>query len=251
MLNVYVDETGERSNGEKQGNSLIFGMAAVLVTPASDKELQLAIGAMRLKFGIPDNVVMSSKKHLRTEDRRRFAANLLSEIKDIRVVFVYALKSEISGNYIQDKTLFYNYVAMQTYKRILWAARDWKGASELVRVAFGHVRGHDHETTQAYLRSQIPLQPKVPGQMAFGIKWVSASKYISSQAADIYASFIGKLLDPVNTESFHLELFEKIWPQIRKGPFGCASNLGVMSMPQDVYFINSPWNFCLHCREKR
>jgi Protein of unknown function (DUF3800) len=249
VLNVYIDETGDRSNGAKPGNSTVFGMAAILATPESDKVLQAAILKMRAEFGIPDNVVMSSKKHLKSEERRRYAADLLSTIEDIRVVYVYAVKNEISGRYLQNPTLFYNYVAMQTYMRCLWAARNWRGPSEKTRFAFGHVKGHNHESTHSYLMSQAPRKSTIPTHMAVEVKWVSSSKYLSSQAADIYASFLGKLLDPTNTEPYHRELFKQIWEQIRKNNVGCANNLGILSMPRDELFKSQEWNFCLHCQE--
>lgn len=250
-MHAYIDETGDRSNGNRTGNSLIFGMAAIIVTPEGDREVQEAINHLREKFRIPADIPLSSKKHLRKEEKRRYAADTLSKITGLRVIYTYAVKSEITGNFREDKTLFYNWVAMQTYKRVLWAARNWKGSGEKIQTHFGHVKDHDHQTTRDYFETQLPLESKVPSHMSNGVDWVSATTYTASQAADIYASFIGKILDPKNKEPYHLELFQKIWPQIRKDDSGCPINLGVMSLPRNELFAKSAMNFCQHCALKR
>jgi hypothetical protein len=250
VLYAYVDETGDRTPGANQGNSAIFGMAAVLTTETSDALLRDALIGLKKEFGIPDSTVMTAKRHLKSDKRRLRAAEVLGSIPDLKVIFCYATKSEVTGNYTQNATVFYNWVAMQTYKRILWAARDWRGRNEKIRSSFGHVKGHDHEATDRYFERQIPLENRVPSHMEAKLRWVSASTYEAMQAADIYASFLWKLAEFERPDRSHFEVMAKVWHQIRTDSKGCPVSLGILSMPNDQIFLNAGWNNCPHCGQK-
>lgn len=250
MLYAYVDETGDRTPGSSQGNSAIFGMAAVLTTETSDVQMREALRGLKSEFGIPETTVLTAKKHLKSEKRRLRAAEVLGSIPNVKVIFCYASKSKVTGNYTKDSTVFYNYVAMQTYKRILWAARDWRGRGEKIRTSFGHVKWHDHEATTQYFDWQIPLETRVPSHMEAKLGWVSASTYELMQAADIYASFLWKLTEYENSEEHHFVVMSKVWHQIRTDSKGCPINLGILSMPNDQIFLNAGWNNCPHCGQK-
>lgn len=250
MLYAYIDETGDRGLVEKSGSSPIFGMAAIITTKESGKAVQEAILHLRDKFKIPENQVMSSKKNVKTHSRRIYAAQVLSEIKDVRVIYVYCQKSEVTGNYTQDRDAFYNYVALKTYKNILWAARNWKGTEEGIQTAFGHVKHHDTKRTADYFDFTLQFENKVPSEMEKKLHWVHASTYLESQAADLYGCFLKNAIWPDefgNIESKYLEL---IWHQIRKGDKNCPIPLGLMSMPTNELAAKADWNICPHCKKK-
>jgi hypothetical protein len=243
---TYIDETGDR--GQKPGASPIFGMAAVLVDDRSAAELRLAVKQLRHDFQVPSDKVMSWKDHAKTHDRRKRAAQVLGAVGGLRTCYVYAIKSELSpGSYRGDPQRFYNYVAYKTYKSTLWAARSWKGPNGRVWTRFGHVRGHDHETTAAYIGKQAPADSKVPHHMEQGVRWVSADRYLESQAADLYGGFLKAAVWPDGafgyTEPSYLL---SIWHQIRNSG-ECVIPLGLMSMPGRSLVRHNLWFPCKDC----
>lgn len=242
---VYVDETGDPgAPGPESKASPIFGMACLLVPEARQVALRDAIQRLRDDFNIPDSSVFSWKSHLATHEKRKHAAAVLGAVSDIRVLYVYADKSAITGQYVQERGLFYNYVAGKAYKSILWAARNWAGGSAKVHTRFGHVRGFDHGTTKAYFERVLTPDSKVPTWLEAGLKWVSATQYRESEAADIYAGFMKAAVWPDAFGAIEGGYLMKIWHQVRVGPDGCRIPLGFMSMPSNEVARQLEWWSC-------
>lgn len=251
MLHAYIDETGDRGLPSKPGSSPIFGMAAILLTDDSAKAVRLAIDQLRSDFGVAPGQVMSWKDHLKTHARRKHAAQVLSAITDVRLIYVYCQKDQVAGTYTTNRELFYNYVALKLYRNILWAARNWKGAKEGIQTRFGHVRGHDHQTTESYFKFELQFESKVPSQMERGLRWVSADQYRESQAADLYAGFLKAAVWPDEFGNVEGQYLQIVWPQIRKGDNDCPIPLGFMSMPENNLASEWPWWPCVHCAAKQ
>lgn len=248
-VHVYIDETGDR--GCAPNSSPIFGMAAVLLDDCGQHELRAAVDRLRVDFKVPAGKVMSWKEHVKTHDRRRHAAEVLGQTTDIQICYVYSVKSALrAGSYLNDPQRFYNYVAYKTYKSVLWAARAWKGAGVRVWTRFGHVRGHDHRTTESYVKSQAAADPKVPHEIEQGLRWVSANTYRESQAADLYGGFLKAALWP-DGEFGYVEpaYLLRIWHQLRNSD-SCAIPLGIMSMPNGDLLTGEQWFPCVDCARK-
>jgi hypothetical protein len=223
-------------------------MAAVLLDEAGAADARGALEGLRNDFRLADGSVMSWKEHVKTHDRRRRAAEVLGGVSGLRVCYVYALKSALrSGSYLDDPERFYNYVALKVYKSALWAARSWKGPHAQVWTRFGHVRRHDHRSTERYIRRESTLDRKVPDGMEQGLRWVSADRYAESQAADIYAGFMQAALWPHGEFGYVEPVYLlSVWHQIRNSDT-CAIPLGIMSMPDRRLIRKNPWFPCTQC----
>lgn len=249
-LFAYVDETGDR--GLSRNASPVFGMAAVLVDDAGTTELQQAIRDIRRTFSVPEGKVMSWKNHVKTHDHRRLAAARLGQVTSIRVMYVYCRKADLKpAAFNGDRALFYNYIALKMYKSILWAARNWHGGNARLWTRFGHVRHHDHEATRDYILREVIPDPKVPHRLEQGLRWVSADRYLESQAADLYGGFLKAAVWPSGrfnlTEPAYLH---SIWHQIRNSDT-CAVPLGIMSSPSNETTTSEPWFPCADCLKKQ
>ncbi|WP_231500128.1 DUF3800 domain-containing protein [Saccharothrix sp. NRRL B-16314] len=244
---VYIDETGDRGGSLK--SSPIFGMAAVLLDEAGQHELRAAVDRLRLDFAVPANKVMSWKEHVKTHDRRRHAAEVLRNVNGLRLCYVYSVKSALAAeSYLNDAQRFYNYVAYKIYKSVLWAARDWKGPGVRVWTRFGHVKGHDHRTTDEYIKLQAAADPTVPHELEQGLRWVSANTYRESQAADLYGGFLKAALWPAGEFGYVEPAYLlRVWPQLRNSAV-CAIPLGIMSMPGHELLQREEWFPCAQCR---
>lgn len=248
-LFAYIDETGDRGAGSS--SSPIFGMAGVLVDDDGGIALRAAVAQLRRDLNVPSGCVMSWKEHAKRHELRRRAADVLSEVPNMRVLYLYAKKSELRcGSYLEDPQRFYNFVAFRMYKSVLWAARNWKGSSARVWTRFGHVRGHDHTATKSYILREAHFDDRVPSHMEQGLKWVSANQYDESQAADLLGGFLKAAIWPEGrfgyTEPSYLL---KVWPRIRNSDT-CAIPLGIMSMPHDQVLTEEPWFPCGHCQKR-
>jgi len=245
---TYIDETGDRGQGPT--SSPIFGMAAVLVDDNAATALRLAVEQLRRDLQVPVNSVMSWKNNAKTHDRRKRVAELLGSVGGLRVCYVYVVKSALyPDSYLSHPQRFYNYVAYKTYKSTLWAARNWKGSSARVWTRFGHVRGHDHTTTTRYIARTAAIDPTVPHHLEQGRRWVSADRYLESQAADMYGGFLKSAVWPDGqfgyTEPSYLL---SIWHQIRNSN-DCVIPLGLMSMPDNSLVRQNAWFPCKHCEK--
>lgn len=247
---VYVDETGDRGASPK--SSPIFGMAAIIVDDGGAVATREAVKVLREDFKVPADRVMSWKDHVKTHDRRRRAAEVLGGVRGLKVCYVYAVKSQLrQGTYRDQPQVFYNFIALKTYKSALWAVRNWKGSRAKVWTRFGHVRGHDHRTTEDYIRREASVDPKVPFEMEQGLRWVSSDRYLESQAADLFGGFLKAALWP-DGEFGYVEpsYLLTIWHKIRNSE-QCAIPLGLMSMPDNSLVTKNHWFPCKHCRWRK
>lgn len=247
---AYVDETGDR--GVRNTSSPVFGMAAVLVTDSGAVQLRQAVTQLRADFHVPANKVLSWKDYVKTHDRRKHAVEVLSAVQELKVCYVYAIKRELDpASYINNVERFYNYVAYKLYKSVIWAARNWQGPSAKLWTRYGHVKGHDHTSTEAYIKWEASQDHRVPDHMEQGLRWVSADRYLESQAADLYGGFLKAAIWPDGefnyTEPSYLT---SVWSQIRNSE-DCAIPLGIMSMPDNTLTCKMPWFPCAPCPKNR
>ncbi|AEA23385.1 hypothetical protein Psed_1134 [Pseudonocardia dioxanivorans CB1190] len=245
-VNVYIDETGDRGPGST--SSPIFGMAAVLVDSVGSLNLRRAVLQLRSDFNVPENSVMSWKENLKSHDRRKRAVEVLGSVAGLKVCYVYVVKSALKADsYLTDNQRFYNYIAFKAYKASLWAARNWKGQDARVWTRYGHVKGHDHRTTETYIRREASLDPRVPFHMEQGLRWVASDTYLESQAADIYGGFLKAATWPSGDFGYvEPSYLLGIWHQLRNSE-QCAIPLGIMSMPDSGIIRKARWFPCLHC----
>ena len=241
---AYIDETGDRGLGTN--SSPIFGMAAIVIRETDLPSLREATAQLRSDFGVPKDSTMSWKQHVKTHDRRKRAADVLSRVEGMTVCYVYADKSALTpGSYRDNPTRFYNWVAFKTYKSVVWAARNM-GANDL-RIRFGHVRRHDHTTTHEYITREAAKDAKIPDAIVTAMTWQGADRYTASQAADLCGGFLQAALWPHGafgyTEPSYLLT---MWPRIRVVN-GCAIPLGIMSMPNTDLLTRQPWFPCDGC----
>ena len=248
-IHAYIDETGDRGNTAT--SSPIFGMAAVLADEDGVQGLRRALTVLRSDFGLAPDCVLSWKAHVSTHDRRKRVAEVLGQVQGIRVCYAYALKSELRpGSYVEHRDRFYNFVAYQLYKSILWTVRNWKGVNGKVWTRFSHVRHHDHTMTEAYLRREAQQDPRVPLYMEQGLKWVCATDHAESQASDLFSGFLKAALWPGGqfnyTEPAYLI---SVWHQIRNSDT-CAIPLGIYPMPDASVLTKLDWFPCLTCSKR-
>jgi hypothetical protein len=243
---VYVDETGDR--GSAASSSPIFGMAAVLVPEAQGPALRAAVATLRTDLDVPSNKVLSWKAYAKTHDRRRRAAEVLGTIDGIKVCYVYAKKDALRpGSYVEDKELFYNYVAGKALRSIVWACRSI-GATE-IHIRFGHVKHHDHSRTKTYLESEISGDPRLPNNLVKSMRWVSADRYAESEAADLFGGFLKSAVWPAGQFGYvEPSYLLSIWHRIRNSE-ECAIPLGIMSMPERALVKAEPWFPCSNCKK--
>lgn len=245
-VHVYIDETGDR--GRSSASSPIFGMAAVIIEQSDTSVLRQALLDLRKDFRVPNGKVLSWKEYVKTHDRRRQAARRLAAVQGIRVCYVYvdkrALRPTAYGGSVE---VMYNYVAGKMLKSALWAARSAFGTDGQVWIRYGHVRRHNHQTTESYLRQQILPDPRVPSAMLAGLNWVSADKYVESQAADIFGGFLKAALWPGGEFSMvEPSYLLKVWSLIHNTHV-CAVPLGLMSMPESNLVTKEAWFPCVQC----
>lgn len=248
-IHAYIDETGDR--GYSPSSSPIFGMAAVLADDEGVLDLRRALATLRLDFGLPPDSVLSWKAHAKSHDRRKRIAEVLGQVQGIRVCYAYTLKAALRpGSYVEHRERFYNFVAYQLYKSILWTARNWKGGNGKVWTRFSHVRHHDHTATEAYIRRQAQQDSRVPVHMEQGLRWVSAAIHAESQAADLFSGFLKAALWPGGefnyTEPAYLV---SVWHQIRNSDT-CAIPLGIYPMPDASVLTTLKWFPCVSCSKR-
>ncbi|MDO5501382.1 MAG: DUF3800 domain-containing protein, partial [Propionibacteriaceae bacterium] len=240
---VYIDETGDR--GRSQNASPVFGFAALLVDDLGAVDLRRAVQKLRQDFHVPPTRHMSWKDDIKNHDRRRRTAEILGGVRGLRVCYVYIDKGELRpGTYGDRPDVMYNYAAYKLYKSVLWAARNWKGPRAEVSLRFGHVRGHDHKGTLAYIKDQAAKDDRVPNHLQSSLRWVSADQFLESQAADAYAGFLKAALWPDGPFNYVEPAYLlSIWHQINRSDT-CCIPLGLMPMPQNDLIRRAPWFPC-------
>lgn len=247
-IDVYIDETGDRGNGPR--SSPIFGMAAVIVPATAQTGLRRAIEQLRGDFKVPAGRDMSWKNDVKTHDRRKRAAHTLAAVPGIELCYVYARKADLqAGTYRDDPTRMYNYLAYRAFKAALWAGvRGHR--SDQVHIRFGHVRRHDHRTTEQYIRAQASADQKVPMSALASLRWVSATTFPESQAADLYGGFLKAAVWPAGEfNTVEPAYLTTIWSQLRRVG-GCSIPLGIHAMPSHAVLTDEPWFPCPGCTKK-
>ncbi|WP_206154219.1 DUF3800 domain-containing protein [Cellulosimicrobium aquatile] len=247
MLRAYVDETGDR--GMFKGNaSPIFGMAGVIVDVNSEVAARAALRQLRTEFRVPDDKPMSWKEHVKGHDRRVHAATVLADLKGVTLVYVVADKQALSsGTYKDDITLFYNVIAYETLKRILWTAAHGRVVRHQVEVRFGHVKKHDPTDTHNYFQIKKRQDgAKVPFDLMTHLGWVDATQYEMSQLADLYAGFLKAATWPNDWGDVEGAYLTRIWHQIRNS-HRCILSLGLQYRPSNDLVRAMPWWPCASC----
>jgi hypothetical protein len=249
-LYAYIDETGDL--GQPGGTSPIFGMAGVVVDESGARQLRDAVQELRSQLQVRDGQVLSWKGHLKDHERRKLAARRLARVESLRVVYVYAKKEDFQyGGLVNERGLLYNYIAGKMYKSILWTANYWDSHPAELRIRYGHVKGFDHDAvTRPYFAGHIATDPKVPVGIQKSLHWVSADKYLESQAADMYAGFLKAAVWPDRYNNYEGQYLQTVWHQIRNSE-KCAIPLGLMSMPKSSLVTDWEWFPCNSCRHKK
>lgn len=229
-------------------------MAGLILDQAGSSRIQAAVARLRQDFGVRPEDVMSWKRHLKNHDRRKYAAKVLSAIPGITVIYIYYRKDAITiGTYHQDQQRGYDYIAHKMHKAILWATK-YQGIRSDVAIRFGHVRNHDHQVTEAYLRGHADTY-MMQGQYQRDLRWVAANTHPESEAADFYAGFLKAAVWPDSFGDFEGSYIQRVWPQIRNADLCsnsastyCAIPLGLMSMPENHLVTEHEWFPCGNCR---
>src|SRR5579875_1085619 len=225
-------------------------MTAVLVDDVGAPKLRAAVTQLRGEFGVPANKPMSWKKHTKTHDRRRRAAEVLGAVDEMKVCYVFAIKSKLRpSSYVGDRDRFYNYVAYKLYKSTIWAARNWRGNTARLVTRFGHVKGHDHTVTENYIKWQASMDQRIPFYMEQGLRWVDAGRYLESQAADMFSGFLKAAFWPGDYGYVEPSYLLSIWHKIRNSE-NCAIPLGIMPMPDNKLLADLAWFPCTTCPKR-
>lgn len=251
---AYVDETGDRGLVTTPGSSSIYGMACLLLDQPAASRIQAAVARLRQDFRVRPGDVMSWKRHLKTHERRKHAARVLSAIPGVTVIYIYYRKDAITtGTYHLDQQRGYDYIAHKMHKAILWATQHQPVRSD-VAIRFGHVRHHDHHVTESYLNNHSDTH-RLQGQFQRELKWVAANTHPESEAADFYAGFLKSAVWEDEFGDFEGSYLQRVWPQIRNAnlcavpaSYYCAIPLGLLSMPMNHLITEHEWFPCSGCR---
>lgn len=175
---------------------------------------------------------------------------MLGGLPGLRVCYAYAVKAELdAGSYRSSHERFYNYVAKHLDNQVLWAARDWRGSGARVWTRFGHVKGFDHDSTARYLAESVRNDSRVPHHMEQGLRWVSSTEYLESQAADLFAGFLKAAVWPDGAYGYvEAAYLTSVWHQIHKSD-SCVIPLGIHVMPDDRLLRMNSWFPCRDCRK--
>lgn len=256
-LCAYIDETGDRGLTSKDRASPVFGMAAVLVDNAGASRLRSALQQLRADFKVPAKDTMSWKRHVKSHDRRKHAARVLAAVPGVTVLYAYYRKDALThGTYHEDRQRSYDFLALKMYKAVLFATAYGAGqATRTVSTRFGHVKGHDHRATLAYLTDQgTRMREKLPSHAERDLKFVAADTHPESQAADLYAGFLKAAIWEDEFGDVEGGYLLDVWHQIRQAELCnvptsryCAVPLGIFSMPHTGLLKAASWFPCGHC----
>jgi Protein of unknown function (DUF3800) len=242
LLRVYVDETGDRGISAKA--SPFFAFSAVLVADEDEPHLRAALNQLRTDLSVPAGKALHWNEHAKTYSSRRHITRVLQAVSGIAVVYVIVDKSAIPANAAMrtDQVVFYNYAAGLVLERALLAARDWPDGSRTAVVRFGHVRGFDHCTTQAYFVQKSRQASNVPWLLLSGsVHFDSQANWLGLQAADMYAGMLHAACRPDcfgNYEEHHLLAVRH---QLRRNPTGSSWGWGFKVLGTPATFRRLPW----------
>lgn len=111
--------------------------------------------------------------------------------------------------------------------------------------------GFDHgTTTRPYLEGPVVAPANVPNHIEQDLRWVSATNYLESQAADLYACFLKAAVWPDRYGNFEGGYLRTVWHQLRNSE-GCAIPLGLMSIPESSLVACHDWFPCDACKYKK
>ena len=223
-------------------------MAAVVVDPESETRARAAIRQLRTDFSTPAKRPLSWKEDVRNDRQRALHASLtLSRVPGIRLLYVVVNKELLApGTYGDDLTLFYNYIAYNVLKRVLWAANYGPGGRSQVDVRFGHVAHHDHRDTHRYFHGRRDADRNVPFDLLSSLTWTGASQFEMSQVADLYGGFLKQAFWADKYCNVDGDYLVRVWHQIRQ-PDGCAIHLGLMPAPSSEWAKSMSWFPCTDC----
>lgn len=197
MRYVYIDETGDLGLRPTPGSSPVFGMAAVIVDRGTAAHLREAIAKLRSDFTVPDGVVMSAKRHVKSHDRRTHAARVLAHVPGIRVVLAYVEKQRIKPVISETQPhALYDLVALEISRAVMRAVGQEMQPGLPVHIRFGHVRGHQGDAQRILGAMALPSEHSSSHAFPESIRWVDSATFVESQSADLYAIFLHAAVCP-------------------------------------------------------
>lgn len=245
ILRAYVDETGDRGFGGR--SSKFFALACVLIADEDQPGLYAVVQQLRKDFGVPSGAALHWKDHVKTYPRRQRAADLLTALQSVRLVYVLFDKASISGSSIMrtDQVKFYNYAAQHVLERALYAARDWPGGSRELLPRFGHVRRFPHHDTTAYFNLQRSRgrPPGTPWHVLHpsGVHFDQQVNHDGLQAADAYAGMLSAAFKPDEFSGYEHHHFLKTCGQMQRDPQGSVWGWGFKLRGSDTSATSLPW----------
>lgn len=249
LVRAYVDETGDR--GKPGLSSPIFGMAGVVVTDHGERDARAALRQLRSDFSTPPGRPLSWKNDLDTHERRVHAAKVLAGVAGLTVVYVAADKAALRpATYRDDATVFYNVIAYETFKRIIWTSSRMPTGPHRVAVRFGHVAKHPNvDTLNYFLIKRREGADRVPYDLVTQLDWVNAGQFDMSQVADVYAGFLKAATWPNKWGDVEGAYLLQIWHQIRNS-HQCVLTLGLQYRPDSQLIRKMPWWPCKNCTSR-
>lgn len=243
ILRAYIDETGDRGMGPN--SSPFFSFACVLVADEHEAPLRATVSRLRQDLSVPSGKALHWKDHVKTFNRREYAADALARLQNVMIVYVLVEKSAIplASGLRSQQQVFYNYAAGIILERVLLAARDFPGGARDVIMRFGHVRGFNHSTTSDYF--DIKVQAREPSWIPWHLLRtpVYFDGQINSdglQAADQYAGMLSAAIRPNEFGNYQPHHFLKIVHQIRRvNGTALAYGIKILSTKNTVQAL--PW----------
>ncbi|MER6269284.1 DUF3800 domain-containing protein [Streptomyces sp900105755] len=243
LVRAYVDETGDR--GISASASPYFSFAAVLIADEQEAAMRAAMSQLRRDLKVPPGKALHWKDHVKVFSRRQYVAKTLSQLSDIKIVYVIVEKAAIPAHagMRQDQVIFYNFAAGIILERLLLAAGDWAGGARDVVVKFGHVRGFDHRTTCDYFKIKTHQGPHwVPWHLLCGQPtFEDQAKWDGLQAADQYAGMLSAAVRPDRFGGYEPAHLLAIRHQIRRTALGVSRNYGFKILGNEATFTSLPW----------
>ncbi|MFJ4579551.1 DUF3800 domain-containing protein [Streptomyces echinatus] len=243
LVRAYVDETGDR--GISASASPYFSFAAVLIADEQEATMRAAMSQLRRDLKVPPGKALHWKDHVKVYPRRQYVAKTLSQVPDIKIVYVVVEKAAIPAHagMRRDQVIFYNFAAGMILERLLLAAGDWPGGARDVVVKFGHVRGFDHRTTCDYFRIKTQQGPSwVPWRLLRGQPtFEDQAKWDGLQAADQYAGMLSAAVRPDGYGGYEPAHLIAIRHQIRRSSQGVSRNYGFKILGNEATFTSLPW----------
>lgn len=243
LVRAYVDETGDR--GISASASPYFSFAAAMIADEQEAAMRAAMSQLRRDLKVPPGKALHWKDHVKVFARRQYVAKTLSQLGDIKIVYVIVEKAAIpaQAGMRHDQVIFYNFAAGIILERLLLAAGDWPGGARDVIVKFGHVRGFDHRTTCNYFKIKTRQGPHwVPWQLLRGAPtFEDQAKWDGLQAADQYAGMLSAAVRPDRFGGYEPAHLLAIRHQIRRTALGVSRNYGFKILGNEATFTSLPW----------